>query len=265
VALNLIFLPFIEEDCENPVPNSEVQHLAQQSRRTNALDSDGDALPVEGGGLPKLKNGAEISKRDANDEDAEDPFEPRILTASPKDFTNKKEKFMGKKIRPRFAATELGIREKLFLSFLTSVKTVSSLAVAINQTLPSLNNAKTAFFMGPKDEEKTLPEGMSLVSFSTFEVAKQTLLFHTIKFLAEHYGNAYDWFAFFPDSTYLRGEKLFDFVSDLSITRDLFLGERIEGGNSCTAGGGFILSNVRKMSSSHDHVHELNPVDLTPR
>ncbi|XP_064647695.1 chondroitin sulfate glucuronyltransferase-like [Lineus longissimus] len=239
VALNLTFLPFIEEDCENPIPESESEHLhlvlQQGSRKTNALDSDHDALPGDGGMSNQNKYVIPVKQN-----------EPE----SPKEDADKSSNFSWKKLRrPRYAATELGIREKLFISFLTSGKTVSSLAVAINRTLPLLNNAKTGFFMGQKEEGKTLPDGMSLVSFSTLEV-DQNLLFRTIKFLAEHYGNSYDWFAFFLDSTYLRGERLLDFVSDLSIARDLFLGENEDGGDHCSAGGGFILSNSLLMKAN---------------
>jgi hypothetical protein len=40
-----------------------------------------------------------------------------------------------------------------------------------------------------------------------------------LQYLAEHYLDNYDWFYVVPDRTYVRGEKLFDLVSHISISQ----------------------------------------------
>merc|ERR1719193_1486595 len=144
-----------------------------------------------------------------------------------------------KVVRPRYASTELGIREKLFVAVLSSRESISNLGVAVNKTL-SLYVSKLVFFMNSRGAP--LPNGLSIVSFTD----DRTILkpFHMFKYLAEHYLDNYDWFYVVPDNTYVRGEKLFDLVSHISISRDIYLGHPEEDEHSayCGLSAGIVLS-----------------------
>ena len=168
--------------------------------------------------------------------DPEDDYEPRInLKGKPK----KRLKEPQKLVRPRYASTELGIREKLFVAVLSSRETVSTLGVAINKTL-SPYVSKLVFFMNSRGAP--LPAGLSIVSFTD----DRTILkpFHMFKYLAEHYLDNYDWFYVVPDNTYVRGEKLYDLVSHISISREIYLGHPEEDEHSayCGLSAGIVLS-----------------------
>ena len=141
--------------------------------------------------------------------DAEDDYEPRInLKGKPKKPVKEPQKV----VRPRYASTELGIREKLFVAVLSSRESISNLGVAVNKTL-SPYVSKLVFFMNSRGAP--LPNGLSIVSFTDDRNILKP--FHMFKYLAEHYLESYDWFYVVPDNTYVRGEKLFDLVSHISI------------------------------------------------
>ena len=168
--------------------------------------------------------------------DADDDYEPRInLKGKPK----KRLKEPQKLVRPRYASTELGIREKLFVAVLSSRETISTLGAAVNKTL-SPYVSKLVFFINSRGSP--LPAGLSIVSFTD----DRTILkpFHMFKYLAEHYLDNYDWFYVVPDNTYVRGEKLFDLVSHISISRDIYLGHPEEDEHSAYCGltAGIVLS-----------------------
>ena len=111
-----------------------------------------------------------------------------------------------------------GIKEKLFIGVLTSRDTIDSLGVAINKTLTHYV-PKLVFFMDTRGP--SLPSGMAVVSFSDEKPYLRP--FHMLKYLAAHYAQAYDYYMFIPDTTYVRGEKLLDMLSYISIRYDSIL------------------------------------------
>ena len=63
-------------------------------------------------------------------------YEPIIRTQKDQQPNGQSQQGASKKIlRPRYASTELGIKEKLFIGVLTLRDTIDSLGVAINKTL----------------------------------------------------------------------------------------------------------------------------------
>ena len=143
-----------------------------------------------------------------------DAYEPNIKVLPKLEQPNGQAlKDRSKKIlRPRYASTELGIKEKLFVGVLTSRETIDSLGVAINKTLTHYV-PKLVFFMDTRGPN--LPSGMAVVSFSDEKPYLRP--FHMLKYLAAHYAQAYDYYMFIPDTTYVRGEKLLDMLSYISI------------------------------------------------
>jgi len=167
-----------------------------------------------------------------------DEYEPRInLKGKPK----KRLKEPQKLVRPRYASTELGIKEKLFVAVLSSKETISTLGAAVNKTL-SPYVSKLVFFMNSR--VSTLPTGLSIVSFTDDRSILKP--FHMFKYLAEHYVDNYDWFYIVPDNTYVRGEKLFNLVSHISVSQEVYLGHPEEDEHSvyCGLTAGIIMSRA---------------------
>ena len=128
--------------------------------------------------------------------------------------------------RPRFLSSEVGMKEKLFTGVLTSAKSVESFGVAINKTLNHILPRLTFFMNNPG--ALTLA-GMPLVLFS--DDKRHMAPFHMFKYVADHYVNAYDWFFIFPDTTYVRGVNLMDFVQHISVAENLLVGRPVESEN----------------------------------
>ncbi len=141
-----------------------------------------------------------------------DDYEPSIKVLPKQDSNSQAAQGNNKILRPRYASTELGTKEKLFVGVLTSRDTIDSLGVAINKTLTHYV-PKLVFFMDTRGP--SLPGGMAVVSFS--DEKPNLRPFHMLKYLAAHYAHVYDYYMFLPDTTYVRGEKVLDLVSHISI------------------------------------------------
>ena len=213
VALSLMVAPFVEDQCAS---------LYAQSQSS-------------------------IKKNDGYDHDEKDDFEPVIKTIPPtkEDFDGRQEQG-GKQariVRPRYLSTELGIKEKLFISVLTDARSIETRGVAVNKTLNHLVQKVTFFMNG---HASALPQGLPIVSFSNNR--SHMVPFHTIKYIADHYLNAYDWFYFFADSTYVRGDSLTEFVQHVSVAQNLMIGKPTDTENdrisTCDLGAGVLLSQV---------------------
>ena len=217
ITLSLICAPFLDEGCEVQTYQKQVSKNGA-SRKTNSLNDKvnfdyGMADDYE----PRLK------------------FRERTVRDTPK--TRKK------LLRPRYASTELGIREKLFVGILTSAKSIFNLGVAMNVT-SAHHVSKMVFFMGPKGPN--LPTGMSIVIFNG--EAPELQPYHMMKYVGEHHLKTYDWYMFLPDSTYMRAEKIFDTLSMTSSTQDVYVGMPMLDESSqnvqCDFSAGMLMSQV---------------------
>ncbi len=96
-----------------------------------------------------------------------DDFEPRINLA---DRPKHPSKPINKIVRPRYLATELGIRKRLFVGILSSQRSLSSLVPLLNTSLSSYANKLTFFVNNPQMNENKLldstPPGISVVNFN---------------------------------------------------------------------------------------------------
>lgn len=149
-------------------------------------------------------------------------------------------------IRPRFISTELGIHEKLFVAILTSAETFETRGFAVNRTLNHFLE-KVSFFLSSRSGMPT-----TTIPAVVFSDNKQHMTpFHTFRYIGDHYINAYDWFYVAPDSTYVNGEQLVNFVSHISVAANLLIGRPVESGNGetllaagCNLGAGILMSQV---------------------
>lgn len=211
IALSLVVAPFFEDQC------------------VMVFSLDGH----ENDGLDRINND-------------DDDFEPEIKTLPPtKDDEDEKQEQRTKQsriVRPRFLSTELGIKEKLFISVFTDVQSIETRGVAVNKTMNHLVQ-KLTFFMNGRYSGH-LP-GLPIVSFTNNR--SHMVPFHTIRYIADHYINSFDWFYFFPDSTYIRGERLMDFVQHVSVAQNLMIGKPSNGWENddtlpCDLDAGVLLS-----------------------
>ncbi|XP_013089362.2 chondroitin sulfate synthase 2-like [Biomphalaria glabrata] len=164
-------------------------------------------------------------------------FEPYVLQ-----YVNhtSAEPFLKKRNRPIFAATELNIREKLFIAVLSSEQSLNTLGVAINKSIGHYK-AKVAFFVDRKSS--IVPNGMLLVNFN--DGYKQYLPFNTLKYMIKEFGSWYDYYMLLSDRGYIRAENVFNFVSHISVSKQVYLGSpTIKDGNTilCALEGGILLS-----------------------
>lgn len=126
------------------------------------------------------------------------------------------------------------------MAVLTSPESLDTLAVALNKSVAH-HVTKMVFFTDKKGS--TYPgSGMSIVGFSLANDQHLLPLF-ILKYLSEHYSTTFDYYMFVSDKTYLRGEKIFDMVSDVSVSEDVHLGAPLfNQQGKCTLDGGIIIS-----------------------
>ncbi|UJR21143.1 hypothetical protein I4U23_024242 [Adineta vaga] len=143
--------------------------------------------------------------------------------------------------RPRYIADELGIREKVLVAVLTETNHLNTFALFLNQTLQDHVN-RVLFFID--DVVQDFPKGMQVVAIHD----KRTYLkpFYVLKYLTEKLIKTYDWFVLVPDNTYIRGFKLNEFLSHISISQDLYMGLSFDDVHAvyCYFGSGIILSGT---------------------
>lgn len=148
--------------------------------------------------------------------------------------------------RAKYASTELGIRERLFVSVFTSKTTISTLAVAMNRTLNHHLDGRLIFFTGTRNRK--LPNGLFVVAHGDERPVPN--MFQSVRYLLEQHIADYNWFFFVQDDTYTQPERLKTLVSHLSLDLQLYMGhpgEFIGGetqGRYCHSGPGFLLSRA---------------------
>ena len=202
-SLSLLCTPFY--DCENQISSfgssfflfSDSSHVSNENR------------------LKRLSDQVNFDQ---------DEYEPRInLQGKPKN----PQKPVQKLIRPRYASTELNMRNKLFIGILSlKVKNIlnASMASFLNMSIYNLQqldqsqqskNTKIIFFVNnPNMSEKLLhdstPPGIRVVNFN--ENRNHLLPFHSFKYVADNFIHNYDWFFFTTDETFIRSSKVIFFL-----------------------------------------------------
>ena len=155
---------------------------------------------------------------ESNVEDLND-FEPRINLAGKPHSAKKEPQIL---TRPRYFSTELGIKERNFVAILSSIKHISTLGFAINETLAHLVN-RFAFFVEVTVTDRLDVKTLPIVGFK--DTSQQGLLtLHTLKYLADKLTVGYNFFFLIKDTTYVDGRKLDKLTKHISITENVYLG-----------------------------------------
>ena len=194
ITLSLLCSPLLDSNCGL----DSFVHVGS-SRKTNAfygMDDKGNPL---------------------NDDD----FEPVLMTANNPPIKQSIERH--RLVRMRYISSELGIREKLFVGVVVSRGDIDleSTTVGINKTINHYVS-KLVFFTKENVNTGPTPIGLNVVRITGDTTV--TRMFETWKRIYEDYGNDYDWFLLIQDDTYLFGERIMDFVGQMSIGRDVYMG-----------------------------------------
>ena len=200
-----------------------------------ASESSNGNIQLSGG----MQN-EEIETSQDLEDDSRD-YEPRIHTAGKPQSAKKEPQTL---VRPRYFSTELGIKDKIFVAVLSSLKQISSLGVAVNETLaPNVN--RLAFFVDMSTQEKLDVKTLPVVGFQDNQQGLLTL--HTLKYLAEKLLSGYSFFFLIRDTSFVSGRKLANFINHISITNHVYLGmpveDRLFSEPVCSLDGGIIISS----------------------
>lgn len=148
--------------------------------------------------------------------------------------------------RAKYASTELGIHERLFVAVMSSKNTLNTLAVAVNRTLNHHLDGRLIFFTG--SHNRKVPHGMFVVAHGQEHTVPN--MFQAVQYLLDHYVAEYDWFYILQDDAYIQPDRLKTLVGHLSMDLQLYMGhpgEFIGGeaqGRYCRGGSGFLLSRA---------------------
>lgn len=169
----------------------------------------------------------------------QDEYEPQInLAGKPLKAQKVPQSF----VRPRYFSTELGIKQKLLVSVLSSSNSIESNAIAINKTIAHLSE-KTIYFMDTSNKLNTSKLNMpDIVAFiDSRHILKP---FHMFKYLIDNYIQEFDYFFLVNDSSYINFRKLYNIVSKISVRENLYFGEKIDKNSLyCNLNAGIVLSN----------------------
>lgn len=217
VTMSMMYAPFSEDSCETYLARQDPQQLVHM-RGTKSLYSQ-----EEESFEPHIRQPLEQSLESGGQVDDQ----PGSKARPP---------------RPRYASTELGIREKLFVGVVTSKNTINTLGVALNKTVSGYVT-KLVFFMD--DKGSSLPLGMTIVNFADGHT--HLIPVHMLKYITEHFFDTFDYYMFLTDRTYLRAERMFDLVSHISVSQHVHMGlaKSTEAGKTfCYLEGGIVISQV---------------------
>lgn len=193
IALSLILTPYLEEDCSGggKLMSSRVGNL--RDLRSSGPAEDGD-------------------------------YEPRLVLKNYSKEELAKSSKPEKLLRPRYYATELGIREKLLVAVVSSKETISSYGVSVNRTLSHYVD-KLIFFIDGIGTKK-LGLNVPIVGFK--DEKPLIKVFRILSYLNENYLNEFDYFFLVTDRTYVHGRRLVRMVQRLSISQAVHMGQLLD-------------------------------------
>lgn len=149
-----------------------------------------------------------------------DDFEPRLNLINKPMSAKKTVKNI---IRPRYYSSELGIREKLFVGVMTTQDNINTLATAFNRTTAHLVD-KIKYFINAADNVRTNFKLKNIVGFT--DARNHLKPFHILKYIADNYLDDFDFFLLTTDSTYVNVRRLMDQLNHISISFDVYIGQR---------------------------------------
>ena len=244
-----LVLGFLISDFRQDAPFTCEQKIYSDNPHLNTGKSDSSAFVLP---LPKLLGGVD--------------YEPAVLIDNRKIPPSVQK--AAHPVRPRYYASELGIHDTLYVAVASAtVHTLHTLAVALNNTAAQYLQ-KISFFVNSQSSDLPLQyqnNSMTIIRAADAREPVHPLLI--IKFLIEHHMDHYDWFFLTPDSVFVRGNEIEEFVKKkLSVGGVEYMGALLEGSNGgfCDFSAGILLSQglMRLISKSMHACLELLDLEV---
>lgn len=151
------------------------------------------------------------------------------------------------RLRPRFASTELAIKEKVLFVVTTNVNSLESRAVAVNKTM-SPHLSKVLFFITAPSQSFSVPPQLPLVTFVNERIIANQTLLQAVHYVTERYGTVYNWFFFSTDHVYVNSAKVAYFLDHISVASYNLIGKPVKsaypGVMTCDSSAGILMSSV---------------------
>ncbi|CAD5221372.1 unnamed protein product [Bursaphelenchus xylophilus] len=144
-----------------------------------------------------------------------------------------------KVVRSRFAATELGIRDRLILIVMAQ----SALSVALNASIGQ-HVPRMQIYADASRIDADMSVLTNLIPYRLNGLSGQRAHVHILNSIADQaLQDNYDWFFFIPDTTYVNPFELLRLIKRLNWNRQTALGQADTDGN-CILEAGILLSNT---------------------
>ncbi|XP_060565035.1 chondroitin sulfate glucuronyltransferase-like [Ruditapes philippinarum] len=187
-----------------------------------------------------IKTVKKIRKRSVDatiPEDENLDFVARIINLSTLNISVNLNVTRKKFYRPHTIKDELHWKEKLFVAVLTSPSTIEKLGVAFEKTT-ARHFPEVIFFSSGKIKSEL--KGLKIVAFE--DTNPEMLPILVLTYIKKNLPEAYDFYLFVTDRTYLRAQKYHDFLKYMSITEDVYSGNLAQDGDFCTLHSGILIS-----------------------
>jgi len=151
------------------------------------------------------------------------------------------------RLRPRFASTELAVKEKVLFVVMTSIDSLDSRAVAINKTM-SPHPSKVLFFVTAPSQSFSVPPQLPLVTFINERIVANQTLLRALHYVTERYDTVYSWFFFSPDNVYVNSAKIMHLLDHISVAGYDLIGKPTKSAYpdvmACDSSAGILMSSV---------------------
>lgn len=202
-ALSMFYIPIVEQQCLYDLEESQIYLMKQRNLKPYQAESVGE---------------------NHNRVTTKTPVEHITVSPKPSNFNDG--------LRPFYIASELGKRDKLLVGVLTSEDHLDSLVLAINNTwAPDLPRiiffipySRDAEFHDKYTKVLGIPVVQLDVDSEEDTALKLKLQFKMFKYMYEHFINNYEWFMRVEDTTYVKTDKLLEFINSVNSSQMAYIG-----------------------------------------
>ncbi|OWA52578.1 Chondroitin sulfate synthase 2 [Hypsibius exemplaris] len=175
-------------------------------------------------------------------------FEPNVILDGQQKIPPDVQKAQ-KPVRPRYYDSELGMHETLFVAVASGATTLPTLGVAFNLTTAHYLPRLSFFINAVQPDVWARFQNLTMNIVRSSETGDKIHPMLILRFLVENHMETFDWFFIAPDSTYIRGKELLEFVKKISVGKVIYLGvpsAKTETGY-CDFSAGILISQAMLM------------------
>ncbi|KRZ76932.1 Chondroitin sulfate synthase 2 [Trichinella papuae] len=168
-----------------------------------------------------------LGKFDNDESSASGDFRPTLATVNNASL----------KARPRFFATEIGIRQRLFIGFMVAVSDLQLLYDTMDNTLKEYAN-RVVFFVEKSSTNTSIFFGANVIELDTYVVKKLPSL--AFDYINKRF-NQFDWYFMVANRTIVNRFAIDRLMKQLSAGDSLFFGQ-LSFDNVCSLEAGILIS-----------------------